>query len=586
MKFRSINHWNESEYLDSLAFFAQLMEELLFEYSLDTYKPSALNASLLCDEILSLIYDIESEIINKQNLRHVVEEFVENLKKDEVASALVSLDLGFIYKKLIENSLNVSEVKDIVNVIINQISLPRYKKQCEVDLIKVVSEPLNCSKIRSITRSYVTTLLNYGFSSEYIYSQTQLFFYSGENKINSCSDVGDFINIFKSDSIEYEVLFRGDRIFNVIEDSCKKLGIEISNETPFDIGGNKDFRIRNSADVYLHIKNVSAKDPFEAKKLARFKIDILRTTLNLFHHKEDPKYLEVCLAKEEESGVTHRVGKNTNQMHKCNDMKPALASKKLQEFLQNVHLEPSSFSQFMRSSELHAQALKTDSEENQIINLWIAIESLVPAKSSDVDTIEHIVNSITPFLNLSYIQRILRNFAKDLLNWDRPLIQEIFNGIGANSLSEKALLLLTQEQYEDKRKILEESFRDFHLLKDRYDYLKGMVSTPQSLYKIIKSHNKRLEWQIRRIYRTRNMIVHSGKKPDNLGILITNAHDYLDIILSGIIELAKDNAGAYSIRECFKYAEIKYDKYMSDLNKKKAKFENESISNMVCPKLI
>ena len=586
MKFRSINHWSESVDLSSLAYFAQLMEELLFEYSLDTYKPSALNSSLLCDEILSLINDIELEIINKQNLRHVVEEFIDNLKKDMIVGELVSLDLGFIYRKLIDNALNVTEVKDIISVIINQISLPRYKKQCELNLIKAVSEPLDCSKIRSITRSYVTTLLNYGFSSEYIYNQTRLFFYSGGKSINSCSDVGDFISIFKSDNIQYEVLFRGDKIFNVIEDSCKSLGIEISNTTPFDIADYKEFRIKNSSDIYLHIKDVNAKDPFEAKKIARFKIDILRTTLNLFHHKEDPKYLEVCLVKEDESERIHRVGKNTNQMHKCNDFKPALASKKLQEFLENVHLEQTSFSQFMRSSELHAQALKTDSEENQIINLWIAIESLVPAKSGDIDTIEHIVNSITPFLNLSYIQRILRNFAKDLLNWNRVLIQEIFNGIGANSLSEKALLLLTQEQYQDKREMLESSFRDFHLLKDRYEYLKDMVSSPQSLYKTIKSHNKRLEWQIRRIYRTRNMIVHSGKKPDNLGILITNTHDYLDIILSGIIDLAKSKAGAYSIRECFKYAEIKYDKYMCDLNKKKAKFENESISDMVCPKLI
>ncbi|TOO76381.1 hypothetical protein CGH28_24905, partial [Vibrio parahaemolyticus] len=77
-----------------------------------------------------------------------------------------------------------------------------------------------------------------------------------------------------------------------------------------------------------------------------------------------------------------------NQMHKCNDLKPSLASKKLQDFLSNFSLDKSSFSQFIRSSELHAQALKTDSEENQIINLWIAIESLIPPKSSDADTID------------------------------------------------------------------------------------------------------------------------------------------------------------------------------------------------------
>ncbi|MCU8204175.1 HEPN domain-containing protein [Vibrio vulnificus] len=586
MKFRSIKHWGDSAGLESLAFFAQLMEELLFEFSLDTYKPSALNASLLCDEILSLINDIENGLIKKQNLKHVVDEFVENLKKDEVAKGLISLDLGIIYKKLNENHSDTTEVKDIINVIVNQISLSRYKKACEKKLVNLMGQPLDCGEIRTVARNYVTTLLNSGFSSEFIYLQAKSFFYDRDKPISSNDDIGRFIAIFNNEPTKYEVLFRADKIFNEIQDSCKKLGIEILKDAPFNVENERAMEIKNSSDVYLHVKDIEARDHFKAKKYARFSVDILRTTLNLFHHKEDPSYLDFCLIREFETEKVHRVGSNTNQMHKCNDLKPSLASKKLQDFLSNFSLDKSSFSQFIRSSELHAQALKTDSEENQIINLWIAIESLIPPKSSDADTIDHIINSVMPFLNLSYVHRVFRNFAKDLLNWNSALVSDLFNGIEANSLPEKVILLLTQDNYQEKRNLLEANFRDFHLIKDRYFHLQGMVENPNTLYKILQSHKKRLDWQIRRIYRTRNMIVHSGKKPDNLGILITNTHDYLDIILSGIIELAKNEAGAYSIRECFKYSSIKYDKYLSDLGKKNAKFERENISQMTCPKLI
>ena len=47
---------------------------------------------------------------------------------------------------------------------------------------------------------------------------------------------------------------------------------------------------------------------------------------------------------------------------------------------------------------------------------------------------------------------------------------------------------------------------------------------------MMEAHQKKVEWQIRRIYRTRNLIVHSGRSPIFLHALIENAHDYLDQI--------------------------------------------------------
>ena len=68
MKYRSLKKWENVDKLEGLVFFAQLLEELLFHYSLDTYKPSALNTSSLCLELRGLLIDVENDLIEQANI--------------------------------------------------------------------------------------------------------------------------------------------------------------------------------------------------------------------------------------------------------------------------------------------------------------------------------------------------------------------------------------------------------------------------------------------------------------------------------------------------------------------------------------
>lgn len=64
-----------------LLYFAQLIDELLFDFSLDTYKPSAMNSSLLCVEALEVFKEVEDGNIKRPNFQHVLDELCANLKR-------------------------------------------------------------------------------------------------------------------------------------------------------------------------------------------------------------------------------------------------------------------------------------------------------------------------------------------------------------------------------------------------------------------------------------------------------------------------------------------------------------------------
>ena len=48
-------------------------------------------------------------------------------------------------------------------------------------------------------------------------------------------------------------------------------------------------------------------------------------------------------------------------------------------------------------------------------------------------------------------------------------------------------------------------------------------------------YNKRASWQIYRIYRARNSIVHAGKSPNNLKDLGEQLHAYVDSVINEVI---------------------------------------------------
>lgn len=74
-----------------------------------------------------------------------------------------------------------------------------------------------------------------------------------------------------------------------------------------------------------------------------------------------------------------------------------------------------------------------------------------------------------------------------------------------------------------------------------------------------------VEWQIHRIYRTRNSIVHSGDSPEYTKYLVENAHDFFDQTLLFCLELSAWKPGFDTFLSCFDYAGEQYRTYLNTL---------------------
>lgn len=586
MRFRNLNKWDNKSESKGLIFVAQLIDELLFDYTLDSYKPSAMNTALLAKEAAVTITAIDAGIVMKPNLLHILNELCENLQSDEVARNLMSVDEVGVINTLTNPKSSDASTATVVKLLLRQIPLPAYKAKNEELIKEELLGREQSSRLRKLTRSYITTLLNSGYTATYIRNVTKDFFHYSTDRISGNEAIEDYFNYFSIEATEHYVIYKAPSYLVEFSEAAGLLGINILKNLENCPITEEDIRRHNihlgPNEVFICLEKIRGKEPNFVKIKADSSVETIQTLIGLYHHKESPKPINECLVKNATTQICTKIAKHTNPMHKCADAVPSVASKKLSSFLKAFALDKESFNKFHRSAELHSLALGSDSIENQMINLWIALESLVPSKTDkDIAQIDHLTLSIIPFLNLEYINKLLTRLFKDLLQWNQKLVRRLYKKINAQGISSKTAHLLALPEYQDLRDELEASFGDYHLLKDRYTYLVSLLSSPAEILKILDNHGKRVAWQLRRIYRARNTIVHDGSTPSYTEVLIENTHDYLDSIMRWLMALASMDTTIISVAQGFKMVELNYMSYRKKLSEKQLVFSKDNIDTLL-----
>jgi hypothetical protein len=108
MKPPDLKKWELKPEIEGLLFFAQNIDELLFDYTIDTYKLPALNSRTLTIELKAAIEDLESGFLRQGAIEPITAEVADALKKDPVMTAVMGTHL----EKIIAS---ITDHKHIVN---------------------------------------------------------------------------------------------------------------------------------------------------------------------------------------------------------------------------------------------------------------------------------------------------------------------------------------------------------------------------------------------------------------------------------------------------------------------------------------
>lgn len=544
MKAYSFENWVIDSKITPFLFFIQSVEEMLFPYGHDSYKVPTLNFHFLCIEILQTIDKIENDVIDKGNMRPLFEELSAMLVNDKVAEKLYGTDFYRLFynkndkgeysrdcsnlNKDPGSEVSLKVIQKTLQFLVNDMTiddkyLQTLKNEIESILNKTAFEIAEAQRLSGLSRLLLTELINRGYSQEYIYSKVKERYYSDLYKIEDVSiEIDYFWNMFSFEEHKYSVTLP------VKKADVKKLLGHFHGVT---ISDNIDKLFGNSCR-WLATMEIEALDPQSARDKVCELISLFVSLKQYNSHVSKSFYTKqaivVDLDNEKEYAISKPVTvlsrggtKSEDQIYKC-----------IGEMLKSF---PVIGEKMINAINLHSSAMESINISNQLLNLWTIVEVLVEVdKRYSYSKITQISNTITTVQNASYVKSLIEQLLFDLKHCCLDIKSHLEKVTKGSNDTEKMTALLVLQEFEQNKTDLIADLSNYPLLQYRIEHYARQFSDRQELKKLLVNHRKRLEWQIMRIYRNRNMIVHDGSHFPYIELVVQNLHFYVDNLIDTI----------------------------------------------------
>lgn len=516
-------------------FIKDRLTELTFHYSLDSYRAPSLNAPILARELLSLIRTVRKTGKGDGDLKHLLAELKYRISADQVAAEMIGLPATDI---LPESADNIDEMEARARIVRDKLQLQPYlDRTLEVLQHESGQHKPSRSKIDSLLSSAVTTLVNMGIANSYLHATAKQFF-----DAKSDMPINDKLSVLWGKILgartEYDVLLVVEFSSAAVKsDHYDYFNIQFCDEVPADFSvdarPNKEVEnlTVNAGQTVAIIKNIPAPDPHAAVSRAIENFRRLFDLAALFDHKSVIEVSKSARALSKADKKCVRVTAQRNSMTFIDEKQTARVLKSLNSLLNDVKIKnPEDFSKFVRAITLHGQALTSSDIESQFINLWTALE-IMGRNFQRKTIVEDVITSILPVISLNYPSRIVDHWGKQA-QAVAPDFVDFVKGACSDLDWREAFLTkrMDVKDHEHACGILTVRpallFRSFNI--------GSKLSKPEKLLKDLERHEQVVRWQLRRIYRVRNIIAHSGVSPSYTASLLGNAHDYLDQVFSEV----------------------------------------------------
>ncbi len=540
----NLTRWTINEETENILFFAQLIEELLFNYSLDIYKVPAFNTKILCKELLQITEETDNPGFGAEDIRPVIEELIQEIQEDPVVDEVSPK----IKRQLVGMLADFSEgdrLRSLVYQLYGFFETNYIERIGDLLKEKIVSGERQA--VVKMTRVFLTELIDIGYSPEYIFFENKSFFFDGDTgpRIEGYSVLDDFLRNFSSIPKFWYVVFRTGKDFKFFRNFPVHMNVSTATEKPdisfpeedknIGIFLDRNFKLAN----YLTFVDIEAFDGFSARQIAEQKLLMIEKFARFHVHRTDLEWSRAALVYDLEKSTSGIYGKPVSAILKRPDHNTAQLSRLLNNTIVTVFsdkLDDDSIQRLLRAFQRHDLAINSPAAESQLLELWSAVEVLFPAPRKKEDNSAQIVDSLVHYASKGYAAKIAADLIKSIRNSESRKAMEIIDSIsGGHNIIEKCLLLIAAEEYRSQRERLCGSLGEHILLIERIALLNRGFCSASSFHQTITTYSAGTSWQVRRILRALATMRDSGKGVISINKLVENLHSYLDRVIDVLL---------------------------------------------------
>ncbi len=577
---QDLSKWDNINTLEGMLFFAEAIDELLFDHTLDTFKSQALNLHVSVLEVRKLLLLHTKGHITYRQLSYAIEEFEFFLKNDPVVPDPIPI-LWLDFLKLLKND-NKKPVK--LFQIVDALSIDIGNKYW-ILLKKCIKEAIQDKKrkklIISLAKSFISETELLGFNRKHVYFANNKFFFNNGRKITSFSQIDSFIRYFDRKIKQRKVIFRCSDSLLLFSKFGNPFHITISATSPnlsstdTDMQNKIDafFQTNGKFPNFIYVDDIYAKDEYKARDLAIERLDLFKDVCRFSDHNTEIDINDTVLVLDENQKHVSEISPPRNPMtcHVERDEKAKeLFIKKTIEILSGRHSWGQLVDSFRKVIDFHEAALTSKTIENQFLNLWSSFECFLPTPDKNRSRIDYFISSLIPVISLTYADNIFKDISSCLLKIDynvKTFIKDLNTSDKTDNNEIKVLKLLTCEEFEQERNDLVQKLSFSPLLRNRCYWCFKNFNSSNKIHSTLLKHRKKVTWHIKRIYMTRNQIVHNAECLPYVTTLVENLHSYLDLMIASVVKVGIESQHVSDIDSLLTLINGYYKSHLKLLNK-------------------
>ena len=565
------------------------MDEMLNPDSFESFRAFTLDSIARLDEAISLLYDVEQGRIPQKALDPIFAELLWSLEKDSVAQTLAFAEIEILKDVIRIGQYHLADISAHC-FLIKRLTSQQYKKELETMLIARLSDDKHRHDFRKLCGFYCSHIVNMGYSKRYVASVVEETFFTKEIHRAGARTINRFFGHFRVTQRQFVVYAIVSREFALF---IRRLNYTIVAPREIDEVTSAAFGPHIAAHpghMIFKLKQHSF-DQFGAMIAAHSLITSLRAMTYLLQHPMSCEWVNnmfviavrsrkgAMISKIDISFDSHSRTRMTTTSGKRLKGMVSYAGRLINNF------DGTSTERLFNSLNIGALARTGASQENQLISFWSAVEVLLSDPPKETPRIVHYTGLLVPCLCLRHVRRqTVALFDNLLLGYRRAFMKILNKEEHANtgdSHTNLAYLLLASEN-EGLRNELCELCANNPLALHRLWKFHRDYKEPTSALEAINGHEKRVTWQILRIYRARNQLVHSGNVPSYLQSLILNISEYYRSVVSTIVHRSRSYS-ELDIDQLVSEIGIMYRIYKREfeLNKKDRSLSHQSITRLV-----
>lgn len=548
--------WPDGKGAKNVLYVAQLLREMLEQQSFESFRVQTLDLVSRIDEVVDLATQVHAKRIRSISINPALEELIWSLESDPIAKTYANDEIEQ-YKANVGNiqNPNPQQVLDILN---NTESLSdrveiKYRKELEIafqDTFHFVDEK---DKIQKICQALISHLINEGFDRRYILNLVNERFFEKDVKKIERRTLSRFLSSFKVNDRKFDVYIpvskATHKFVNLLDLSFAEASSRDEVPQPVLVALEEKGGLK-SDDQIVKMK-VERKDAFSAHEFANELIQSM-ASLTLLQKESfeliSSKFGYVTSPRSINGEVLNR---EDFAFQRSSDRIHTARAKSLREqahsLIQNFDRE--SMDRIIRASASVALARTATSAQNQLVLLWSSIEVLLDDPPDGVARIAHYLDAITPCICLNYPRRYLCAIYDQALPYYKKEMRAALKEVEIEGLDPHTRFahFVFDKKYKKFQDELSAKMKENPLALFRFWKLFMNFGKTRAFWEAIDAHEKRVRWQIARIYRHRNEFIHAGHSAQYTEPLVLNAFEYFKTALGTIGIRADESSGRSDI---------------------------------------